>query len=236
MLQAIALTKTFGRHTALHALDLSVAKGEICCLLGPNGAGKTTTISCFLGFQQPSSGRALVNGIPVDSRPREARRHLAYIPETVMLYPYLSGLENLSFFHSLTGEQLTKETATRLLLDAGLQESAIHRRVQGYSKGMRQKVGIAIATAKNAGALLLDEPTSGLDPSASNEFSALLQRFSREGRAVLMATHDIYRAKEVATRIGIMKDGRLLTIMEAAAIDYYSLENAYMEYMETSTW
>jgi ABC-2 type transport system ATP-binding protein len=101
---------------------------------------------------------------------------------------------------------------------------------------MRQKVGIAIATAKNAGALLLDEPTSGLDPAASNEFSALLRRFSQEGRAVLMATHDIYRAREVATRIGIMRDGHLLTIMEAAAIDHYTLENSYMEYMETSTW
>ncbi|NML41063.1 ABC transporter ATP-binding protein [Chitinophaga sp. G-6-1-13] len=236
MLQAIALTKTFGRHTALHALDLSVAKGEIFCLLGPNGAGKTTTISCFLGFLSPTSGEALVNGIPVFSRPQEARRHLAYIPETVTLYPYLSGLENLTFFHSLTGEQLAKDAAIKLLLDAGLQESAIHRAVQSYSKGMRQKVGIAIATAKNAGALLLDEPTSGLDPSASNEFSALLRRFSQEGRAVLMATHDIYRAKEVATRIGIMRDGHLLTIMEAAAIDHYTLENSYMEYMETSTW
>lgn len=236
MLQAIALTKTFGGHTALHALDLSVAKGEIFCLLGPNGAGKTTTISCFLGFQAPTSGQALVNGIPVFRQPQEARRHLAYIPETVTLYPYLSGLENLTFFHSLTGEQLSRETAIGLLLDAGLQESALHRPVQGYSKGMRQKVGIAIATAKNAGALLLDEPTSGLDPSASNEFSALLRRFSQEGRAVLMATHDIYRAKEVATRIGIMRDGHLLTVMDAAATDHYTLENSYMEYMETSTW
>ncbi|SJZ65657.1 ABC-2 type transport system ATP-binding protein [Chitinophaga eiseniae] len=236
MLQAIALTKTFGGHTALHALDLSVAKGEIFCLLGPNGAGKTTTISCFLGFQAPTSGEALVNGIPVFRQPQEARRHLAYIPETVTLYPYLSGLENLVFFHSLTGEQLSPKTAIRLLLDAGLQESAVHRPVQGYSKGMRQKVGIAIATAKNAGALLLDEPTSGLDPSASNEFSALLRRFSQEGRAVLMATHDIYRAKEVATRIGIMRDGHLLTVMDAAATDHYTLENSYMEYMETSTW
>ncbi|QJB32912.1 ABC transporter ATP-binding protein [Chitinophaga oryzae] len=236
MLQAIALTKTFGGHTALHALDLSVAKGEIFCLLGPNGAGKTTTISCFLGFQAPTSGQALVNGIPVFRQPQEARRHLAYIPETVTLYPYLSGLENLTFFHSLTGEQLSRETAIGLLLDAGLQESALHRPVQGYSKGMRQKVGIAIATAKNAGALLLDEPTSGLDPSASNEFSALLRRFSQEGRAVLMATHDIYRAKEVATRIGIMRDGHLLTVMDAAATDHYTLENSYMEYMEISTW
>lgn len=231
MLQAITLTKRFGQYTALHALDLSVDRGEVFCLLGPNGAGKTTTINCFLGFLTPTGGEARVNGIPVAARRQEARRHIAYIPETVMLYPYLSGLENLAFFSALTGHQHTREELEQLLLDAGLQEHALHRRVQTYSKGMRQKVGIAIAVAKDAKALLLDEPTSGLDPKASNEFSVLLQRFSSEGRAVLMATHDIFRAKEVATRIGIMKEGRLLTTIQAETIDHYALENIYMEHM-----
>lgn len=231
MLQATALTCTFGQHTVLRALDLEVGKGEICCLLGPNGAGKTTTLNCFLGFLQPSSGTALVNGINVARYRQEARRYLAYIPETVMLYPYLSGLENLQFFNALTGQELSKDQYIQLLLDAGLQQQAIHRRVHTYSKGMRQKVGIAIAAAKDAGALLLDEPTSGLDPRASNEFSELLRRFSSEGRAVLMATHDLYRAREVATRIGIMKEGRLLTMMDAAAVDHYALESIYMEHM-----
>lgn len=234
MLQAIALTRQFGQHTALHALDLLVGKGEIFCLLGPNGAGKTTTINCFLGFLAPSSGTALVNGIDVAQHRQEARRHIAYIPETVMLYPYLSGLENLQFFHALTGKELAKDHYIQLLLDTGLPAEAIQRRVQTYSKGMRQKVGIAIAVAKNAAALLLDEPTSGLDPRASNEFSSLLQQFSSEGRAVLMATHDLYHAKEVATRIGIMKEGRLLTIMEAGAIDHYALESIYMEHVVVS--
>lgn len=234
MLQAIALTRQFGQHTALHALDLLVGKGQIFCLLGPNGAGKTTTINCFLGFLAPSSGTALVNGIDVVKHRQEARRHIAYIPETVMLYPYLSGLENLQFFHALTGKELAKDHYIQLLLDTGLPAEAVQRRVQTYSKGMRQKVGIAIAVAKNAAALLLDEPTSGLDPRASNEFSSLLQQFSSEGRAVLMATHDLYHAKEVATRIGIMKEGRLLTIMEAGAIDHYALESIYMEHVVVS--
>lgn len=234
MLQAIALTRQFGQHTALHALDLLVGRGEIFCLLGPNGAGKTTTINCFLGFLTPSSGAALVNGIDVARRRQEARRHIAYIPETVMLYPYLSGLENLQFFHALTGNAFTKEQYIQLLLDTGLQPAAIERRVQTYSKGMRQKVGIAIAVAKDAGALLLDEPTSGLDPRASHEFSSLLRRFSNEGRAVLMATHDLYHAKAIATRIGIMKEGRLLTIMDAATLDHYSLESIYMEHVVVS--
>jgi len=233
MLQAIALTKQFGRHTALHALDLTVQKGEIFCLLGPNGAGKTTTVNCFLGFVIPTSGRALVNGIDVAQQLPQARQHIAYIPETVMLYAHLTGLENLIFFDSLTGHHHTREHYTTLLLKAGLQEHAINRRVKTYSKGMRQKVGIAIAAAKNAQVLLLDEPTSGLDPHASNEFSDLLRRFSEEGRAVLMATHDLYRAREVATRIGIMKNGQLIADMEADAVDHYTLENIYMEHMRT---
>ncbi|MBW8682955.1 ABC transporter ATP-binding protein [Chitinophaga rhizophila] len=233
MLQAITLTKKFGQHTALHALDLTVEKGEIFCLLGPNGAGKTTTVNCFLGFVTPTSGRALVNGIHVTRQLREARRHIAYIPETVMLYPHLTGLENLTFFDTLTGNHYEEEYYINLLLEAGLQEDAIGKSVQTYSKGMRQKVGIAIATAKNASVLLLDEPTSGLDPHASYEFSHLLRRFSEEGRAVLMATHDLYHAREVATRIGIMKNGRLITTMEADAVDHYTLENIYMQHMRT---
>lgn len=234
MLQAIALTRQFGQHTALHALNLLVGSGEIFCLLGPNGAGKTTTINCFLGFLTPSSGTALVNGIDVAKQRQEARRHIAYIPETVMLYPYLSGLENLQFFHAITGREFSRDHYIRLLLDSGLQEDAIHRRVETYSKGMRQKVSIAIAMAKNAAALLLDEPTSGLDPRASHEFSSLLRRFSHAGGAVLMATHDLYHAKAIATRIGIMKEGRLLTVMEAAAIDHYALESIYMDHVVVS--
>lgn len=234
MLQAIELTCRFSQHTALHALNLEVGRGEVFCLLGPNGAGKTTTINCFLGFITPTRGEARVNDIPVQQHHGETRRHIAYIPETVMLYPYLSGLENLEFFHALTGIAYSKDELVQILQDAGLAPSAIYRRVHTYSKGMRQKVGIAIAVAKNAGALLLDEPTSGLDPAASNEFSALLQRFSREGRAVLMATHDLYHAREVATRIGIMKEGRLLKVMNAEEVDHYALENIYMEHMTTA--
>jgi len=235
MLQASALTMNFGQHTALHSLDLTVNRGEIYCLLGPNGAGKTTTINCFLGLISPSSGYALVNKITVALQPEKARRHIAYIPETVMLYPYLSGLENLAFFHELTGQPLHTDQYRQLLLHAGLQEQAIPRPVKTYSKGMRQKVGIAIATAKNAGALLLDEPTSGLDPKASKEFSALLKGFSEQDRAVLMATHDIYHALEVASRIGIMCGGKLVAEVNPSGMDHYVLEHMYMEYIDSST-
>ncbi len=229
MLTATNLTKTYGDQTALHPLNLVIEPGEIFALLGQNGAGKTTTINCFLGFVQPTSGQAIISGISVADHPLETKKYLAYIPETVMLYPNLTGIENLAFFSSLAGFSYSPAELGSLLGKAGLQPSAHQQRVGGYSKGMRQKVGIAIALAKKAKALLLDEPTSGLDPKASNEFSAILKELSAGGTAILMATHDIFRAKEVAHRIGIMKEGHLMAVIDAAGISANELEALYLQ-------
>ncbi len=229
MLQAKNLTKTYGEQTALHSLNLTINEGEIFALLGQNGAGKTTTINCFLGFIQPSGGSASINGVSVAENALETKKYLAYIPETVMLYPNLSGIENLKFFSSLAGYSYGKEELNSFLSKAGLQNTAHNQRVGGYSKGMRQKVGIAIAIAKKAKALLLDEPTSGLDPKASNEFSEILRELAQNGTAVLMATHDIFRAKEVANRIGIMKEGNLVSVIDAKEISANELEKLYLQ-------
>ncbi|MCU0324063.1 MAG: ABC transporter ATP-binding protein, partial [Spirosomaceae bacterium] len=168
MLQAKNLSKKYGDQTALNGLNLTINEGEIFALLGQNGAGKTTTINCFLGFIEPSSGEASINGLSVAENALETKKYLAYIPETVMLYPNLTGIENLEFFSSLAGFKYSKDELGQFLSRAGLQDTAHQQRVGSYSKGMRQKVGIAIAIAKKAKALLLDEPTSGLDPKASN--------------------------------------------------------------------
>ena len=217
---------------ALRELDLLVPPGEIYCLLGANGAGKTTTINLLLGFLEPSSGSAHVAGIDVAADPNGARRRLAYIPETVMLYGALSGLENLGYFAELSGQKLEEAELRACLSRAGLAPAAHDRPLRGYSKGMRQKVGVAIAIAKRAGALLLDEPTSGLDPKASNEFSELILGLAREGAAILMATHDLYRAKETGTRIGIMREGVLRAQYVAAELTHTALEQAYLEQMQ----
>jgi ABC-2 type transport system ATP-binding protein len=203
MLLATNLTKSYGTNTALDQLNLHIQPGEIFALLGQNGAGKTTTINLFLGFVEPTSGSATINGLSVSENALETKKYIAYIPETVMLYPNLTGIENLEFFSSLAGFKYSTEELSQYLSKAGLQQAAHTERLGGYSKGMRQKVGIAIALAKKAKALLLDEPTSGLDPKAANEFSVILKELAKEGTAVLMATHDIFRAREVATRIGI---------------------------------
>jgi len=209
-----------------------VKEGEIYCLLGANGAGKTTTINLLLGFTPPTSGSANINGIDVVSAPKETKKHLAYIPENLMLYPNLTALENLDYFSGLAGKTIVKSELKGFLSEVGLQPEAFHRRIGAFSKGMRQKVGIAIALAKDARVLLLDEPTSGLDPSASNEFGQLLQKLRTKGVATLMATHDLFRAREVATHIGIMKDGELKQEFVANDISLNELEKAYLNTMD----
>ena len=167
------------------------------------------------------------------SAPLATKKFLAYIPEQVMLYRNLTGLENLDYFVALNGAKRTGSELLRILADAGLPAEAAQRRVREYSKGMRQKVGIAIAAAKNARALLLDEPTSGLDPKASNEFSDLLARLSDNGVAILMATHDLFRAKESGTRVGIMREGRLLQTLRTSEVSHSDLEQWYLGHMST---
>ena len=229
MLIAENLSKTYGDYKALNNLNLKLNKGEIFALLGQNGAGKSTTINIFLGFVKPTEGVAKINGISVINHPEETKKFIAYIPETVLLYPNLTGVENLKFFSSLAGFDYDNEALTNFLSKAGLQSDAHHNRLGGYSKGMRQKVGIAIAIAKKAKVLLLDEPTSGLDPKASNEFSEILKELASEETTIFMATHDIFRAKEVADRIGIMKRGNLISEINADEISANELEKLYLQ-------
>jgi len=231
MLEAHQLTKRYDAATALHPLNLKVEAGEIFCLLGANGAGKTTTINLFLNFIAPSGGLARIGGLDVTQQPLETKKLLTYIPETVMLYRNLTGLENLEYFTALGGGSHSRDELIGFLTEAGLSRDDARKRVGAYSKGMRQKVGIALAIAKQARVLLLDEPTSGLDPKASNEFSELLTKLSRNGAAILMATHDLFRAKETGSRVGIMKHGHLVATYKTADLGHADLERIYLEHM-----
>jgi ABC-2 type transport system ATP-binding protein len=231
MITAKNLTKLYDNKMALNNLSLDIQFGEIFCLLGQNGAGKTTTINCFMGFIKPTSGEAFINGLNVAHQGIESKRFVAYLPEVVMLYPRLTAVENLDYFSRLAGFRYTSAELKDLLETVGLPMDEINRKTLVYSKGMRQKVGIAIALAKKANTLLLDEPTSGLDPKASNDFSQLLLELRKDGLAVLMATHDIFRAKEVASRIGIMKDGCLVNVLDNAlnSLDVKEIEQLYIQ-------
>lgn len=232
MLEAKQLTKRYGERLALDELDLQIAPGEVYCLVGANGAGKTTTISLFLNFISPTSGAAFVNGICIAEQPALAKRHLAYIPETVSLYGQLSGVENLDYFSTLSGHRLSRDEKLSLLAQAGLRREDAVRRASEYSKGMRQKVGIAIALAKNATAILMDEPTSGLDPQAANELSLLVKQLGSQQTTVLMATHDLYRAKEVSSHIGIMRQGRLVETVKPSDVSHTELEAIALRSMQ----
>ena len=231
MLQATKLTKSYGDIEALKGLDMTVEGGDIYCLLGANGAGKTTTISLFLNFIRPDGGTATVCGLDVTEQPLETKKLLAYIPEQVMLYGNLTALENLRYFSQLGGHDYSQEEYRDFLRRVGLEEETVDRRVKTYSKGMRQKVGVAIALAKQARALLLDEPTAGLDPKASNEFSELLLKLKSDGAAILIATHDLFRAKETGTRIGIMKEGRLVDELSTGEVSHADVEKIYLQHM-----
>lgn len=232
MIEARDLVKTFGSTRAVDGVSLTIPPGEIFCLLGANGAGKTTTINIFLNFIAPSSGEARICGMNVVEEPVETKKRLAYIPEQVTLYRNLTGLENLRFFARLAEAPVdSDQELLAILAQAGLPAADAHRRVSEYSKGMRQKVGIAITIATGAQALLLDEPTSGLDPKASNDFSALLSDLSGRGVAILMATHDLFRAKESGARVGIMKHGRLVQTLDTKELGHRDLEQIYLRHM-----
>lgn len=229
MVEAIELSKVYGEHTALNKLNLKVDAGEVFCLLGQNGAGKTTAINLFLGFTEPTSGRALINSTEVKVNDATTKKYLAYIPEVVMLYGNLTATENLDFFSRLAGYKYHKNQLNTFLLQAGLQPEAFTRQLSNYSKGMRQKVGIAIAVAKNAEVIFMDEPTSGLDPKATNEFTEIVKGLGKQGKSIFMATHDIFNAVNVGTKIGIMRQGELVHTINAADINANDLQKLYLE-------
>lgn len=223
------LSKDYKGIYALKNLNLSLEKGDIFCLLGQNGAGKTTTINLLLGLTAASSGVAMINNNEVVYGSTLTKKDIAYIPEVVQLYGNLTGLENLDFFCRIAGFYYSKHELTNFLNRANLQVSAHHSNLGNYSKGMRQKVAIAIAIAKAAKVILMDEPTSGLDPKATAEFTKICKELATNGTAILMTTHDIFNAVAVGNRIGIMREGHLIHTLSTSAIDAIELQKLYLE-------
>lgn len=227
MLKATNIGKSYNGKVALKDVSFEVSKGEIFCLLGQNGAGKTTTINIFLGFIKKDGGQAFIGDKEVGID--DTNQLTAYIPETVQLYSNLSGIENLDFFSRLAGFKYATTELEAFLAKTGLQSDAQHQRLASYSKGMRQKVGIAVALAKNAEVIFMDEPTSGLDPKATSEFTKICKELAQMGKVIFMATHDIFNAVELGTTIGIMKEGVLAQRLNANEIDAGQLNQLYLE-------
>lgn len=233
MLQAIDLTKRYDDGSlALDALNLQIEEGEIFFLLGANGAGKTTTLNLFLNFIRPTSGQALIDGLDSVRQSLEVKRHLSYISENTMLYGDFTARENMEFFARLGGKKPTREHCYNLMRKVGLQENAFEKRVKTFSKGMRQKVGLACILQKDTPNILMDEPTSGLDPKSAADLMEILLELKAGGKSILLCTHDLFRARGVADQIGIMKEGRLVMIRCREEFLNEDIEHIYMDYMQ----
>lgn len=231
-LQAQELFVTRGGREVLKSASFAVGAGEIYALLGGNGAGKSTMLLTFLGFLDPSHGECRVLGMPVSEDIRASRQAIAYLPESAALYEHLSAHENLSYFLELAGLSIKPDQYEAALDRVSLDEAARHRKLADYSKGMRQKVAIALAMLRNSEILLLDEPTSGLDPVAIDEFHLLVRDLANGGKAILMVTHDVYGACQVADRIGLLRGGTVtaeFSAIEGQSIDTQLVHAAFTE-------
>jgi len=204
-----------GGADVLGGISFTVEPGSVYALLGGNGAGKSTTLLTLLGFLFPDRGFATVLGNDVSKQVNQLRQQIAYLPEAATLYPHLNAYENLAYFLDLAGKKTTQTQLDAALDEVGLQPESRARYMDNYSKGMRQKVAIALAILRETPVLLLDEPTSGLDPLAIDEFNTLVRNLAGLGKTILMVTHDVYGACQVADRIGLLRDGQLVGSFDA---------------------
>jgi len=232
VLAADNLTVDRGGQRVLNGVQFSVERGEVFALLGGNGAGKSTTLLTFLGFIKPSEGQARINGESVGSDIEQTRKQIAYLPEAANLYPHLNAWENLDYFLSLAKVANSQATVSDALDRVGLASEARERNLESYSKGMRQKVGIALAILRKAPILLLDEPTSGLDPVAIDEFNAIVAALAEQGTTVLMVTHDVYGACQVARHIGLLQQGQMVGSFSASGDSPILADDVHRKFAE----
>ncbi|WP_339710470.1 ABC transporter ATP-binding protein [uncultured Kriegella sp.] len=211
-IEIVGLTKKYGNHVAVDNLSLSIEKGEIFGLLGPNGAGKSTTILMLLGLTDADSGSVKVCGINTARYPLKVKRRVGYLPEDVGFYNDYSGLQNLIYVARLNNMAVekAKKAALEILLEVGLFD-AKDKKVESYSRGMRQRLGLADVLIKRPEVIILDEPTLGLDPEGVNNFLGLIVRLSRKkGITVLFSSHHLHQIQQVCDRVGLFVRGRLL--------------------------
>ncbi|UYQ95771.1 ABC transporter ATP-binding protein [Chitinophaga horti] len=214
------LTKNYGSLKAVDDLHLRINKGEIYGLLGPNGAGKTTTILMMLGLTEPTAGRAKVCGIDATTRPIEVKRKVGYMPDNLGFYDSMSALDNLVYIGRLNGlpENFVRERALEMMELVGLAH-ATGKKAGTYSRGMKQRLGLADVLIRQPEVIILDEPTLGIDPSGVREFLALISRLSREqGITVLLSSHHLHQVQQVCDRVGIFVGGKLLADGDVATL------------------
>ena len=206
------LTKAYGSKVAVNHLDLSIREGEVFGMLGPNGAGKTTTILMLLGLTEPTLGSAQIDGIDCTRNSMQVKRITGYLPDNVGFYPDMSGRDNLKFTGRLNGlDEETINNKIDVLLERVGMTYAADQKTGTYSKGMRQRLGIADVLMKDPRVIILDEPTLGLDPEGMREFLHLIKQLAVEdGRTVLVSSHQLYQIQQICDRVGIFVSGGLI--------------------------
>jgi len=212
IIQLKGLTKCYGALKAVDDLSLDIAKGEVFGLLGPNGAGKTTTILMMLGLSEPTAGSAWVSGINATSRPIEVKRKVGYMPDSVGFYDSMTAFENLLYLGRLNGlpEPEVRSRAAEMMEVVGL-SAHMHQKTATYSRGMKQRLGVADVLIKKPEVIILDEPTLGIDPSGVKEFLHLIKELSvGQGLTVLLSSHHLHHVQQVCDRVGIFVKGKLL--------------------------
>jgi len=219
VIAAQGLTKRYGKATAVNAISFAIKKGEVFGLLGPNGAGKTTTILMMLGLTEISSGQVSVLGFNPARAPLQVKRHVGYLPDSVGFYDQLTAVENLAYTAKLMGLRLAERTEriADALARVRLTDVA-HKRVATFSRGMRQRLGLAEIIVKRAGIAILDEPTSGLDPQATIEFLDLIAELKRGGTTVLLSSHLLDQVQRVCDRVALFKEGRIAMMGSVAEL------------------
>ena len=215
---------------AVTDLNLEIQNGEVFGFLGPNGAGKTTSMNVLLGFLQPTSGTARIQGIDISSP--KSRQSLGYLPELTYYYKFLNAYELLHFYGKLfgMGESDREKRISELLKLVELTDAAL-RPIKTYSKGMQQRVGIAQALINNPQVLIMDEPTSGLDPLGRNKVRAIIQRLKDEGKTVFFSSHELGEVETVCDRVAIFAAGELKvmgTVTDLLSEHQCSLEQLFL--------
>jgi ABC-2 type transport system ATP-binding protein len=237
------LTKVYDGQAAVDRLSLKVEEGEIFGFLGPNGAGKTTTLLMLLGLTEPTSGTARVAGVDPTREPVQVKRLIGYLPENMGFYRDLNARQMLAFIAELNG---IPDAEARQRLEQALETVGLHRdankKINAYSRGMRQRLGLAEILVKDPKVAFLDEPTLGLDPEATNRIMELIQRLCQEqDMTVLLSSHLLYQAQRICHRVGIMINGRMVAQgpVEQLAESQFgvdgeqrTLEEIYMQYFQ----
>ena len=212
IIRIMDLTKAYGPKTAVNHLNLEIRRGEIFGLLGPNGAGKTTTILMLLGLTEPTHGMALIDGHDCTRQSMLVKRITGYMPDNIGFYSDMTGRENLRFMARLNGipEHEINPLIDGLLEKVGMTHAA-DQKTETYSKGMRQRLGIADVLIKDPEVIIMDEPTTGLDPEGMREFLSLIKQLSVEDKkTILVSSHQLYQIQQICDRVGIFVDGNLI--------------------------